>query len=175
MDTKLRVGVHRRVDVGTVSWVVAAGAAGAVVWLLLSGCAGAPTRTERFLFDVKTNPVEHVGAITNVVAIDDVAGTTTEVAQVTGFSPVLLPVEPVPGHPVRFVTNVTYRTNTVDAYDYTPSARAAGVVATAGGAMGLLGPVGELGALLLAGALGVWARLPDGAERQAGRGAGAGD
>jgi hypothetical protein len=50
-------------------------------------------------------------------------------------------------------------TNYEEAYTYTPNERARTVSAVAGTAAGLLGPVGELVALLCAGAFGVWGQL----------------
>jgi len=58
-----------------------------------------------------------------------------------------------------FETNVTMVTNYEAAYTYTPNERARSLSAVAGSAAGLLGPVGELVALLCAGAFGVWAQL----------------
>ena len=54
---------------------------------------------------------------------------------------------------------MTLVTNYDETYTYTPNERARTVSAVAGTAAGLLGPVGELVALLCAGAFGVWGQI----------------
>jgi hypothetical protein len=65
----------------------------------------------------------------------------------------------LPLHVSGYETNVTMVTNYEPSYTYTPNERARAVSAVAGTTAGLLGPIGELVALLCAGAFGVWGQI----------------
>jgi hypothetical protein len=144
--------------------LVAAALAGLAIFVGASGCKSTPSRFETRFYDINTNLLPRVVWVTNVVE----AGSGEQGAGGAGLKGgvhvtdrIVVPAggQLLPLQSPVFETNVTMVTNYEEAYTYTPNERARSLSAVAGTAAGLLGPVGELVALLCAGAFGVWAQI----------------
>jgi len=111
------------------------------ILFLLTGCAlfggkSAPTKFEQSMFTVQTNTVDEV-----IEAVQAILRTNR-----TGIA--------------EYVAETTYTTNTVETYVLTPKPEAEDTARAVGGLANLFAPgTGSIVGGILAGALGVWARM----------------
>ena len=167
MREKLNVGMAAaRKTRWLMTGLVAAAPAALAIFVGVTGCKSTPSRFEARFYDIDTNMLPRGAQSAGRKA--ESAGLREQGAGGAGLKGVVQATDrigvPVGGQllPLQspvFETNVTLVTNYEPAYTYTPNERARSLSAVAGSAAGLLGPVGELVALLCAGAFGVWAQL----------------
>lgn len=103
--------------------------------VLTASCAATkpPTKTEQTFFNVTTNFYPIIVPVTNLVVITNEAGTKWE-------------------------TNVVYKTNFVEGYDFEPSTNAVAVIET-GTAIGNFFGVGGIAGTILAALFGIYAKM----------------
>lgn len=135
--------------------------------VLLSGCAGGPTKTEQFLFDIRTNYIPHVVVQTNTVYSTNFVPVPVDRPVVTtitrdGITQVQTNWIATTDYEAIFkVTHyVTTVTNMEERHEYALKERTTEGAQTIGTAINAFFPgVGGLVSTALVGALGIWARL----------------
>lgn len=130
-----------------------------LVLLMIVGCAStAPTPTERVFFDISTNYTPKLVLQTNIVqlyttnqVVNYITNRVTEAeVNVITITNNLVNVE--------WTTNIVIRTNIAETYTYNANTNSAKLVETVRGVGNMFGPFGEIAGILVAGALGFWAR-----------------
>ncbi|HWQ92899.1 MAG TPA: hypothetical protein VN673_14580 [Clostridia bacterium] len=126
---------------------------------LLSGCAAAPGLVVSKFFDVQTNLVARVRAVTNVVPVYVTNLTTVmQTNWVAGVPAVALVTNATVEK--SWVTNLAVATNLSETYIFRPNTNAAAVSNVVGRSVGVFGGAfGQLAGVLAGGLFGLWGYL----------------